>query len=129
MIAGVGIDVVHVERVQDLLRAKGDRALRRLFTDGEQRYCATKAHPERHYAVRLAAKEAAFKALSGTDDARGIGWREIEVRTGTHGRPELLLHGRAARRAAELQVASLWISLTHDHTTAAAVVVLEVRGA
>jgi holo-[acyl-carrier protein] synthase len=78
--------------------------------------------------VRVAAKEAAFKALSGSDDARLIGWREIEVRTGDHGRPELVLHGRASRRAEELGVSRFWVSLTHDHTTAAAMVVLEAPG-
>lgn len=127
MIAGVGIDVVDVARIKALLASRGARVLTRLLTDEERRYCAPKPRPEQHVAVRVAAKEAAFKALSGSDTARGIGWREIEVRTDDDGRPHLLLHGRAEQRAAELRVNHHWLSLTHGDTVAAAVVVLEIR--
>jgi holo-[acyl-carrier protein] synthase len=127
VIAGVGIDVVDVRRIATLLSSKGERAWQRLLTDGERRYCAGKTRPETHVAARVAAKEAAFKALSGTEAARGIGWREIEVCTDAHGRPRLVLHGRAAARAAELQVNHHWLSLTHSDSVAAAVVVLEAR--
>ena len=41
------------------------------------------------------------------------------------GRPTLLLHGLAARRAAELGVVALHVTLTHSAHVAAAVVVLE----
>ena len=75
--------------------------LERLFTADESTI-STKAFPAQHLAVRLAAKEAAYKALSGNDLARGIGWREIEVFSRADGAPELRLHGRAAQRFAEL---------------------------
>jgi len=125
MIAGIGLDVVEVARVRDLIASRGDRALQRLFTESERQYCQAKAAPELHYAARLAAKEAAFKALSGTASAQAIGWREIEVRVDERGRPEVLLHERASKRAEELAVARVWVSLTHDSTIASAVVVLE----
>lgn len=127
MIAGVGIDLVDIARVQRLLDAKGERALRRLFTANEVDYALTRALPAQHLAARLAAKEAAFKALAGNSLARGIGWREIEVVRGDHG-PTLSLHGRAAERAAQLGVKEIWVSLTHSATTAGAVVVLEAVG-
>jgi len=125
MIAGVGIDVVDVARVHALLARKEARAVKRLFTDAEVAYCASKAVPHRHYAARVAAKEACFKALSGTPDARGIGWREIEVQLDDIGRPTIALHGRAELRARELGVARIWVSLSHSDTTAAATVILE----
>ena len=124
MIAGVGIDLVDIARVQRLIDVKGERALRRLFTSDEVDYALTRALPAQHLAARLAAKEAAFKALAGNALARGIGWREIEVVRGDHG-PTLSLHGRAAERAAQLGVTEIWVSLTHSGTTAGAVVVLE----
>lgn len=124
MIAGIGIDLVDIARVDKLLDAKGERALRRLFTADEVSYALGRPLPAQHLAARLAAKEAAFKALSGNSLARGIGWKEIEVIRGEHG-PTLALHGRAAERAAELSVTSIWVSLTHSATTAGAVVVLE----
>jgi holo-[acyl-carrier protein] synthase len=124
VIAGVGIDLVDIARVQRLIDAKGERALRRLFTAAEVDYALTRALPAQHLAARLAAKEAAFKALAGNSLARSIGWREIEVVRGEHG-PTLSLHGSAADRAKELGVTSIWVSLTHSATTAGAVVVLE----
>ena len=124
MIAGVGMDLVDIARVDRLLDAKGERALRRLFTSDEVEYALGRALPAQHLAARLAAKEAAFKALSGNPLARTIGWREIEVIRSEHG-PTLALHGRAADRAAELGVTTIWVSLTHTATTAGAVVVLE----
>jgi holo-[acyl-carrier protein] synthase len=124
VIAGIGIDLVDIARVEKLIDAKGDRALRRLFTADEVAYALARPLPAQHLAARLAAKEAAFKALAGTSLARGIGWREIEVVRGEE-RPTLLFHGRAAERIAELGVTEVWVSLTHSGTTAAAMVVLE----
>ena len=124
MITGIGIDLVEIARVDRLLDAKGERALRRLFTADEVAYALARPLPAQHLAARLAAKEAAFKALAGTSLARRIGWREIEVVRGDE-RPTLTLHGRAAERAAELGVTTVWVSLTHSATTAGAVVVLE----
>ncbi|GAC1513922.1 MAG: holo-[acyl-carrier-protein] synthase [Gemmatimonadaceae bacterium] len=128
MIAGLGIDLVEIARVERLLAAKGDRALRRLFTAREIAYAASKTRPAIHLAARLAAKEAAFKALAGTAASRGIGWREVEVSNGPHGPPAIMLHGGAKARAHQLGIRRVWVSLTHTATTAAAVVVLECAG-
>lgn len=125
MIVGIGIDLVEVERMRLLLERKGERALRRLFTEGERAYAATHPEPARQLAARAAAKEAAFKALAGNDLARAIGWRELEVVARVHQSPILLLHGRAYDRASELGVVRSHLSLTHTDTTAAAFVVVE----
>ena len=124
MILGIGVDLVEISRVRSLIASQGERAILKLFTEEERLYCSSMANPARHFAVRVAAKEAAFKALAGNSLARSIGWREIEIVRGDHG-PTLSLHGRAADRAAELGVTSIWVSLTHSGTTAGAVVVLE----
>ena len=125
MIVGIGIDLVEIERMKRLLDRKGDRVLNRLFTSGERDYAATHPEPARQLAARAAAKEAAFKALSGNDLARAIGWRELEVVSRHHQTPVLLLHGRAAERATELGVTRVHLSLTHTATTAAAFVIAE----
>jgi len=125
MIVGIGIDLVEVERMRQLLDRKGDRALKRLFTNGEREYAMTHPEPARQLAARAAAKEAAFKALAGNDLARGIGWRELEVLSRVGRAPARLLHGRAAERASELLVTRVLLSLTHTDTTAGAVVVAE----
>jgi holo-[acyl-carrier protein] synthase len=127
VIAGIGFDLVDIARVDRLLDAKGERALRRLFTASEVEYALSRPLPAQHLAARLAAKEAAFKALAGNTLARGIGWREIEV-VRREERPTLAFHGRAAERVAELGVTGVWVSLTHSGTTAGAMVVLEAGG-
>ncbi len=125
MIVGIGIDVVEIVRIDKMFADKGDRMLHRLFTDAELSYISLKAFPGQHLAARLAAKEAAYKALNGNELARGIGWRDIEVFSRPDGSPELRLHGKAAERFAELGGVSLHVSLTHSRETAAAVVIVE----
>jgi holo-[acyl-carrier protein] synthase len=125
MIVGLGVDLVDIARVRRLIESRGGRAMARLFTDGERAYATYRVDPARHLAARIAAKEAAFKALSGNDLARGIGWRELEVFARDDGGPVLRLHGRAERRAAELGVARILVTISHTDTAAVAVVVLE----
>jgi holo-[acyl-carrier protein] synthase len=125
VIGGIGVDVVEFCRVRLMFAAKWERAIARLFTDGERRFSESMPYPARHFAVRIAAKEAAFKALSGSESARAIGWREMEVVLDDLGRPSLVLHGRASDRAAELDVTQAWVSLSHADDVATAFVVLE----
>lgn len=125
MIVGLGIDAVEIERVERMFADKGQRMLDRLFTADELSYIASRHAPAQHLAVRLAAKEAAYKALAGNDLARGIGWRDVEVVSRPDGAPVLRLHGRAEQRFRELGASSAHVSLTHSLTTAVAVVVVE----
>lgn len=123
-VLGVGIDVVEVSRARHLLSRQGSRVYTRLLTPQEARYCKAQREPAPHVAARLAVKEAAYKALQGTPDARGIGWRDLELVRGKDGTPSLKLHRRAARRADAMGVSGIHVSLSHTHETAAAVVIL-----
>ena len=125
MIVGLGMDIVDVERMARMLERDGERLAARLLTDGEWTYCSRMKTPAPHVAARAAAKEAAFKALAGSDEAKAIGWREIEVSHDAWQRPRLTLHGRAAERAQLLGVTRVLVTLTHSHITAGAVVILE----
>ena len=126
MIIGVGVDIVDLSRIRSMVvRLGADRIYRRLLTDGEREYCLRMQDPIANVAARLAAKEAGFKALSGTMEARSIGWREMEVVHDEHRRPRLALHGRAAERARELGVTASHLSMSHGDTSAIAMVVLE----
>lgn len=119
------MDLIDVERVTRMIERDGQRVTSRLLTEGEWAYCAGKASAAEHVAARLAAKEAAFKALSGSHEARAIGWRELEVVHDEHRRPSLVLHGRAAARAEALGVTRSHLTLSHSRQTAGAVVILE----
>jgi holo-[acyl-carrier protein] synthase len=124
-VIGVGIDIVPIARVESLLARHGDRAMRRLFTPNEQAYARGMASAALHLAARVAAKEAAYKALSGDELARGIGWLDIEVERLSDGRPMLRFHGKAQERFTALGAKSSHLSLTHSGGVAAAVVVIE----
>lgn len=121
---GVGVDLVEVERVRRMLAEKGTHVFDRLLTPDEAAYCRSRPDPTEHVAVRLAAKEAVYKALQGSEEARGIGWREIEVVREQDGRPQVTLHGLARRRAQELGAAQVMLSLSHTHEAAMAVAIV-----
>jgi holo-[acyl-carrier protein] synthase len=125
MILGVGLDMIEIARVRRLIERHGDHALRRLFTDGERSYAESHQDPARHYAARIAAKEAAFKALATHAAGRGVGWRDMEVVAGGGRAPRLVFHRLAAICAGELGVSAAWLTITHAVDMAAAVVVLE----
>lgn len=122
--AGVGVDLVEVDRIEKMLSERGEHVFDRLLTKAEGEYCRGMARPAEHVAARLAAKEAVYKALQGTAEARKIGWRDTEVVRGQDGKPEVTLSGRAAARAKEMGVTRVLLSLSHTHRTAIAVVVV-----
>jgi len=114
----IGVDMIDIARVEVALARHGERFLTRFFTPAERIYCAER--PEK-LAVRVAAKEAAAKALgTGIGDVR---WVDIEVVGDERGRPLLKLHGAAAELAAKLGLSTWEVSLSHTHTQAIAFVV------
>ena len=114
-VIGVGIDVVDIERFgESLTRTPG--LSDRLFTPTEA------SRPLASLAARFAAKEALAKALGAPV---GMHWHDAEVVSEDSGRPLLEIRGSVAARAAELGVAHLHLSLSHDAGIASAVVVLE----
>jgi holo-[acyl-carrier protein] synthase len=121
-IIGIGLDATEIPRIADTITRHGDRFLRRIFTDGEVRYCQERRHAAQHFAARFAVKEAAMKAL-GTGHSRGVLWRDVEVvRRG--GPPQLQLHGAAARRFEAMGGRSSVVTITHTDTLAMAQVIL-----
>jgi holo-[acyl-carrier protein] synthase len=125
VILGLGVDIVEIDRMRRMLDNNGERLIERVFTEAEARYAMAHVEPALHFAARVAAKEATYKALSGNHLARAVGWREIEVCLRDDGAPYLALHGRAEQRAAEMGMERALVSLTHSKTAAVAVVVLE----
>lgn len=122
----MGLDLVDVRRVRALLARHRDRALRRLFTDAEIEFCSSAGDAAECFAARLAAKEAAFKAL-GTGVRPGVRWRDVEVVRQETGKPELRLSGAARLWAERLGTAHAWVSLSHEGEFAGALVLLESR--
>jgi holo-[acyl-carrier protein] synthase len=124
MIVGTGVDIAEVPRIRESIERFGDRFLRRIFTDGEIRYCEEKVTRFESYAARFAAKEAGMKAL-GTGWSRGVRWRDIEVVRPKGQRPTIQFHGEAAAIAVKLGTKNIALSLTHTTEQALAHVSLD----
>ena len=114
MIVGIGIDVCPVERFASA--AARERLLARLFTPAERDSSMNRM------AGRFAAKEALAKALGAP---AGLSWHDVEVRKDDLGKPFFHYTGTIAARVAELGIATVHLSITHDAGIAAAVVVCE----
>jgi len=114
----VGVDIIEIERIERVVARWGECFLNRVYTEAELDICKNRAPA---LAVRFAAKEAVMKAL-GTG-VRGVGWREIEVLANSDGKPLVYLYGGAKRKAEELGVEELGISLSHSREYAIASVV------
>jgi holo-[acyl-carrier protein] synthase len=121
MIVGLGTDLVAIARVEELVARHGDRFLHRVFTPAERAECLRRARPAVHLAARLAAKEAAMKAI-GTGWSLGVRWLDIEVRSSGGVRPTIRLDGAARSRAEAQGIRDALVSLSHDGGYAIAVV-------
>ena len=124
-VLGLGIDLIEVSDAERMLDRWGERMLRRVLTEAERAYILRFARPAKHLAVRLAAKEAVYKALQGVPGAREIGWRDIEVERSAEGRPGIRLNGGAVEVARAAGVRRISLSLSHTQQTAGAVAIVE----
>lgn len=124
MIAGIGIDVVEIERVGKLLARYGERFTGRVFTEAETDYALRSAKPAERLAGRFAVKEAVMKAF-GTGKSQGILWRDVETIRGALGKPEVILHGNAKKNMKLLKGYMIHASISHDGGRAMAFVIIE----
>jgi holo-[acyl-carrier protein] synthase len=127
MIAGIGVDIVDIGRIQALLDRYGERFLGRVYTEAEAEYAMKSVNKAERLAGRFAVKEAVMKAL-GTGKSQGILWRDIETLRGRMGKPEVHLHGQAVKWAKSRGGGALHASITHDGGKAVAFVILEKAG-
>jgi holo-[acyl-carrier protein] synthase len=124
MIYGIGIDLVHVKRMEQVIRRWGDRFIERVFTQGEMEICSVRAFPASAFALRFAAKEAFSKAL-GLGMKKGLRWQDIEIYHFPGGRPGLRLHGKSLEICQEKKITGFHLSLSDEQEYGIAMVVLE----
>ncbi|MFI9328705.1 holo-ACP synthase [Kitasatospora sp. NPDC052868] len=109
----IGVDLLAIERFARIARHDRYRSL--VFTEAELAQAATLG-PERsveRLAGRFCVKEATCKVL-GRGFWQGIRWRDIEVLGDPWGRPVVTLSGGARKAAAELGLAEVVVTLTHQ---------------
>ncbi len=118
----VGTDIIEVERIKNSILKHGEKFLNKIYTNDEIAYCNKNADTKyQHFAVRFAAKEAVFKAVSqiGSDTLK---WHDIEIKNSKSGRPEVVLYGQEKDK-----ILSIDISLSHIKETAIATVVIVLK--
>jgi holo-[acyl-carrier protein] synthase len=110
-----GVEIVDVAEAEGIL-ADGGRGL---FSEGELRYARERSDPGRRLAARLAAKRACCRLLGG-----GLGESDVAVERGAYGPPSLLFSSRARERLHAVGATRALVSLTHERSQAAALVLL-----
>jgi holo-[acyl-carrier protein] synthase len=123
-VIGIGTDIIECLRIAKMIERHGELFLTRVYTPHEIEYCTARKAATQHYAGRFAAKEAVLKAL-GTGWGSGAWFRDVEVVREPGLGPTVRLHDGALRRARDLGVARIHVSITHERGHAAAVAVLE----
>lgn len=122
MILGVGIDVVHVERIRRWKVIEG--LYERFFHQEELAGALPRGEAGiLSLAARFAAKEAFGKAIGS--GLRHFGLREIAVLNDSNGKPFMVLTGRAEEAFKDFGGRRIVLSLSHEKDNALAIVIIE----
>jgi holo-[acyl-carrier protein] synthase len=122
VILGVGIDVVHVERIRRWSRIEG--LYTRFFHPEELASALPRGEVGiLSLAARFAAKEAFGKAIGS--GLRHFALKDIAVLNDSHGKPFMILTGAAEAAFKDFGGGRLVCSLSHERDNALAVVIIE----
>lgn len=115
-----GIDIVSIKRIEKALDRSGHRFLHRIFDAGELEL----QDDTGFLATRFAAKEAFFKAL-GTGVSEGVRWHDFVLPPAEQFSLTPVISGRSIELLGSRKV---FVSVSHTHAIAVAVVFLEAAG-
>lgn len=119
-----GVDIIEISRVARAYRRRPQLFMKRFLTEDEQHQLADRKFVEKHLAARFAGKEAVAKLLGTGFGA--IRWTDVEILSRVSGEPTVRLHGNAAKRAKELMLGEIAISLSHSREYAVAQAVASI---
>ena len=126
MIISNGIDIIDIRRINKTINKYKFKFKKRCFHLGEIIKSEKRLKSVESYAKRYAAKEACAKAL-GTGLARGVFWKDIEVKNDIYGKPQIKLHNHALKFLKELtknKDCSIEVSLSDEKNYAIANVII-----
>jgi len=109
MIKGNGIDMTEVERIRKNLSS--EKFLNKIYSKNETEYLKSRKLNAQTAAGMFAAKEAVSKCL-GTGFSN-FGPCHIEILKDEMGKPCVNLTGNALKRAQELNISNIQISISH----------------
>lgn len=122
-IVGIGTDLVHIPRIEQIYARFGARFADRILHPDERTEFNQSKQPVSFLAKRFAAKEALAKAL-GTGIAHGVQFHDFIIRKDARGQPQVTLEGGAKRHAAQHPVTAVHLSISDEREYALAFVVL-----
>jgi len=117
MITGIGIDIIEIDRIKKAIE-KNDRFLTRIYTENEIEMFKDKGMRVESIAGNFAAKEAVSKVLGS--GVSGFKWTDIEILRETDGKPYVILHRGALKRAQDMSIGKIEVSISHHKTSAVA---------
>jgi holo-[acyl-carrier protein] synthase len=115
----VGVDIIEINRIEEVIKRWGKTFLERVFTPSELKLCSNTSS----LAARFAAKEAVLKAIGACD--KGISWQDIEILAEGSGKPLVNLTGKAKFQADTSAISRISLSLSHSKDYAVAFVIGE----
>ena len=124
MIHGIGVDILHCDRVHHRADAWEDPFIKKTYTQREMAEGNNSTNPRRWFAERFAAKEAVFKAL-GISCER-IRWSDIEVLSDAVGKPVVTLYGAILEELRRIN-GSIHLSISEDKGITIAFAVCEIN--
>ena len=129
-LAGIGIDLLRVERIEQALARRGDRFAQKIL--GAEEFAKFTARRNRDpqrgvrfLATRFAAKEAFSKAV-GLGMRMPMTWRRMQTLNAPGGRPIVVL-AEPLKAWYEARFGAAHVSLTDEHDMVAAYVIVETR--
>jgi holo-[acyl-carrier protein] synthase len=128
MIFGIGTDICDVRRVKATYERSGEKFVKRVLSEGEQRVFKSRSArwPDRgirFLATRFSAKEAFSKAV-GLGMRMPMAWRLCEIANHRSGQPYIILHG-GLKEWFEAQELTAHVTVTDESDYAASFVVVE----
>ncbi len=125
MIAGIGVDIVQLDRMEQALNRFGDRFARRVLAPSEWPDFEAAGRPAAFLAKRFAAKEAFGKAL-GTGIRAPATFHAIRVARDALGKPSFEFETRLRTWLESRGLGRHHLSITDERVAAVAMVVLEL---
>jgi holo-[acyl-carrier protein] synthase len=124
---GIGLDLVFVDRIDDLLKRFQDKFTKRIFTKNEILESNSSKNLANFYAKRFAAKEAFSKAC-GLGIGRGINFLDIEIANDKLGKPSIkVLNDKMIflKKHFSVENVCIHVSLSDERSLASAMVLIE----
>jgi len=121
-IIGIGVDLVHIPRIEKLLHQYREKFLKKIFSEEEIEYSLKRKNVSFHLASSFASKEAFFKAVGGYSS---FSFKEIILkRDSKTGKPFLELKGKAKEIFKKRGGKKILLALSHENEYTISVVVI-----